>query len=170
MREEILHKLSNMKAQDLKDQLIRFSKEATLHDIKALQKIIDRKPGTEDTIKFGDAIVPKEYFYSIQRSGILEHAFDIIDAASKRYPITTLDILIFLKAKKISHKFKTQVGKLLTVAGFEKISLHRPGQTPTKAWVPVTKHIHDEYRAEYFFSLLKDYVKIADTKALDDLI
>lgn len=170
MRKELLHRLANTDARELHERLMRFADEATLAEIAQLKKIITKNIKHDEKIKLGEVIVPKQYFYKVQQSGIMRHAHDIIDVASKKHPISTLDILILAGIKPITPKLKIETGQLLTVAGFKKISVHRPGQTPTKLWEPIDKTIHDEYRAEYFFTLLKENATITDTKALDDLI
>jgi hypothetical protein len=90
--------------------------------------------------------------------------------ASKHHPISTTDVILRAGLKNATRKTKLQVGHLLALAGFKRVSVHRTGLTPAKLWQPMDKTVDDEYRAEYFFSLLKDHVTLADTQALDDLI
>jgi hypothetical protein len=171
MRSELLNKLKTSAPTEITNQLIRFVDKATLTEIKQLNKILNKKATAEkEVLRVGEVVVPKEYFLKMQQSGILKYAYDIIDIAARKHPISTLDILTHAGMKPITHKLKTEVGKLLTVAGFIKISVYRRDNTPTKLWIPNDKHIEDELRAEYFFSLLKDHVKLTDTKILDDLI
>lgn len=168
MRSEIIEELSSMSADTLKKQMILISEKATLAQVEIIASLL--KFQKKHTVTVGNIAVTKRYYQRIKNSGILDQALEVISIASERYPINTLDVLIFAGFKNITKSHKLAAGHLLTLAGFKRVSLHRTGQTPTKSWVPIDKTVDDRYRAEYFFSLLKNIEDVADTKALDDLI
>jgi hypothetical protein len=172
MREELEQKIANMTPIQLQCHMMNYARNATLKEVSNLGKIINSIIDRDEKIKIGDVLVPVKYFYKVQSSGILKHAYDIIHTASIYGPLTTRDILTIAGIEPVTQKMKIEAGQLLILAGFKKVSAHRVGQTPTKVWMPIDKNIEDQYRAEYFFTLLKEYANITDTKreALDDLI
>jgi hypothetical protein len=169
MRQELLHKLNSITPDELHKKLIQHINQASVLEMKHLDNIL-KYNFKEEKIKFGEVTVTRSYFVKVIESSIMKHATNIINVASNIYPVSTIDILIYAGIKPVTPLLKIQTGHLLTLAGFKKVSAYRKGQTPTKLWEPIDKRIDDTLRVEYFFSLLKDYVKITDTKILDDLI
>jgi UTP:GlnB (protein PII) uridylyltransferase len=169
MKQELLHKLNTITPDELHKKLIQHINQASVLEMKHLNSIL-KDNFKEERIKFGEISIPRSYFIKVTQSDIMRHATNIISVASNSYPISTIDILIHAGIRPVTPLLKIQTGHLLTLAGFKKVSVYRKGQTPTKLWEPIDKSIDDTLRAEYFFSLLKDHVKITDTKILDDLI
>jgi hypothetical protein len=172
MRQEIRQKIAGLTPKQLQSHLLDYAENSSLKELNSLSKILNSVIDHNEKIKFGEVVVFKKYFYQVQNSGIFKHAYEIVDIAATKGPLGTKEILTIAGIKPITHKIKMEAGQLLTLAGFKRASVHRKNQTPVKLWKPIDKHIDSEYRAEYFFTLLKDHVKIADTKseALDDLI
>ena len=168
MREEILQKLHNLESNEIKEKLLKMTSKGTLRELKNIKELLGF---VEDAnVLVGDVSVRKAYLVKVLNSSIFDKAFDIIDVASKHHPISTTDVILRAGVKNATRKTKLEVGHLLALAGFKRVSAHRTGLTPTKLWRPVDKSIEDQYRAEYFFTLLKEHDKLTDTKALDDLI
>lgn len=168
MRQEILQKLHSLESNEIKDKLLKMTSKATL---KELRNIKDMLGFIEDSnVLVGDVSVRKAYLIRVLNSPIFDKAFNIVDVASKHHPISTTDVILRAGLKNATRKTKLEVGHLLALAGFKRVSVHRAGLTPAKLWQPMDKTVDDEYRAEYFFSLLKDHVTLTDTQALDDLI
>lgn len=168
MREEILQKLHSLESNEVKDKLLNMTLKGTLRELKNIKEILGF---IEDTnVLVGDVSVRKGYLIKVLNSSIFSKAFDIVDIASKHHPISTTDVILRAGLKNATRKTKLEVGHLLALAGFKRISVHRAGLTPAKVWRPMNKSIDDQYRAEYFFTLLKEHDRLTDTQALDDLI
>jgi hypothetical protein len=173
MKLEIIKKLQQINAGELKEELIQMVQDGSMGQIAKIAKIlkeIETRKITKNSIKIGDVSVSKPYFNRVIKSDEFSKAYEIVDEASKYYPISTVDVIIRAGIKNAKKKTKITVGSILTLAGFKRVSIYRKGETPAKMWIPADKHVEDSLRAEYFFTLLKEHDKLTDTKALDDLI
>lgn len=169
MRNAILiNHVSDMKEKAIKQQILSYLEMANETELNLVRKIMDFD--AEKYALIGNVKFYKNHIKILENSGILKYAHKIITTASRNYPISTLDVLMPLKLKKIDGQLKIATGYVLRIAGFKKVSIHVKDGTPTKAWAPIDKTLDEELRLEYFFSLLKDHVKITDRKELDSLI
>lgn len=148
----------------------------------------EERPIADITITGTDRAIPAQHLRDLANSELMDKVEPLIKAAmSPRGPFQTRELMleaVVMANKPLfqTHDFKdmklkTQIGYVLTIAGFERRSHHdQETKRIIKAWKPVrgSSAMNADNRAEQVREVLKEYTgpykKPSPPKTLEDLI